>query len=242
MNDKNASLRCLNPHLDFSEARQLMWDDLMTRTHDIFRGSGPDVTRRLGNADVPGGMADTTTPSTEEPYPTGSHENVQQVGYRCLTTPNYPVPMNDSVEAKTPWALNVDFKKYMHSQHFLIKLLSIQLNYLKGVAKHPNEPLSKEILVSLEKKKKKKKSLQQMMHFFLALFWLKKRGKKPKIIRYHVLPCEALLFFIEFNFEPPSINFCTSKRPDLSLFRFTLPPLSLFHLFYTFSSFLFCHF
>ena len=185
----------LNPYLDLSEARQLMWDDLMTRTHDIFRGSGPDVTRRLGNADVPGGMADTTTPSTEEPYPTGSHENVQQVGYRCLTTPNYPVPMNDSVKAKTPWALNVDFKKYMHSQHFLIKLLSIQLNYLKGVAKHPNEPLSKEILVSLEKKRRKKKSLQQMMHFFLALFWLKKRGKKPKIIRYHVLPCEALLFF-----------------------------------------------
>ena len=70
MNDLNAVLRFLNPHL--SEARRLMWDDLMTRTHDIFRGSRPDVTRRFGNAYVSGGMADATTLSTVEQYPTGS--------------------------------------------------------------------------------------------------------------------------------------------------------------------------
>ena len=116
MNDLNAALRFLNPHLDLSEARRLMWDELMTRTHDIFRGSGPDVTRRFGYADIPGGRTDATTPSTEEQYPTGSPENAQQVGIRCLTTLNYPENMNDSGEAKTPCALNVDFKEYMHSQ------------------------------------------------------------------------------------------------------------------------------
>ena len=100
MNDLNAALRFLNPHLDLSEARQLMWDDLMTRTHDIFRESGPDVTRRFGYADIPGGRTDATTPSTEEQYPTGSPENAQQVGDMCLTTPNYPVTMNDNGEAK----------------------------------------------------------------------------------------------------------------------------------------------
>mgnify|MGYP001160265378 FL=1 len=117
------------------------------RTHNITRGSGPDVTRRSCNVDISGDMSDATTPST----------------FLISSIPFFISQRNILICCNLR-----SYGGKLCSYLFNFKLLFeyISKDYCIIVRKHPEEPMSKSISLKMN-------SLFKKMHFFWMLLWLK---------------------------------------------------------------------